>query len=71
MPLGNLTKMTAEERQKVIQWIAQGAQFPHKKTPDQVERLLASKRVNSKLFSTRIHFRAGFVIGLTSFWVCT
>ncbi|MBL92317.1 MAG: hypothetical protein CMH56_10980 [Myxococcales bacterium] len=28
MPLGNLTKMTAEERQTVIQWIAQGAQFP-------------------------------------------
>ena len=42
MPLGNLTKMTAEERQKVIQWIAQGAHL-YKKTPDQVERLLAQR----------------------------
>ena len=28
MPLGNLTKMTPEERQTVIQWIVQGAKFP-------------------------------------------
>lgn len=28
MPLGNLTKMTLEERKVLGQWIAQGAQFP-------------------------------------------
>ena len=28
MPLGNLTKMTPEERQMLVQWIVQGAHFP-------------------------------------------
>ena len=40
MPLGNLTKMTPEERQTVIQWIARGSYFSIKKRPRH-ERALA------------------------------